>query len=68
VKLPAHAAIAKAKVANYLVWRRPENDKSRFLAEAGYPSEHADRLAEDIRQQLLPLEAKLEESPEYGDK
>jgi hypothetical protein len=68
VKLPADAAIAKAKVANYLLQWRPENGKSRFLAQAGYTSEHADQLAEDIRHQLLPLEADFEESTEYGDK
>lgn len=27
-----------------------------------------DQLAEDIRRQLLPLEAEFEESTEYGDK
>lgn len=68
MKLPADAAIAKAKVANYLLQWRPENGKSRFLAQAGYTSEHADQLAEDIRHQLLPLEAEFEESTEYGDK
>jgi hypothetical protein len=67
VKLPADAAIAKPKVANYLLEWRPENDKSRFLAQAGYTSEHADQLADDIRQQLLSLEAQFEERTEYGD-
>jgi hypothetical protein len=67
VKLPADAVIAKAKVANYLLEWRPENDKSQFLAQAGYTSEHADQLADDIRQQLLSLEAEFEESTEYGD-
>jgi len=57
-----------SKVANYLLEWRPENDKSRFLAQAGYTSEHVDQLAEDIRRQLLPLEAEFEESTEYGDK
>jgi hypothetical protein len=68
VKLPADAVIAKAKVADYLLEWRPENDKSRFLAQVGYTSEHANQLAEDIRHQLLPLEAEFEESTEYGDK
>lgn len=67
MKLPADAIIAKPKVANYLLeWRR-ENDKSQFLAQAGYTSEHADQLTDDIRQQLLSLEAEFEESTEYGD-
>lgn len=68
MKLPADAVVAKPKVANYLLEWQPENDKSRFLAQAGYTSEHVDQLAEDIRRQLLPLEAEFEESTEYGDK
>jgi hypothetical protein len=67
VKLPADAVIAKRKVANYLLAWRPENDKSQFLAQAGYTTEHADQLADDIRRQLLSREAEFEESTEYGD-
>ena len=66
--LPADAVIARAKVASYLLaWRR-ENDKSEFLAKAGYTAADADRLSDDIRRQLLPLEAEFEEKTEYGDK
>ena len=68
MKLPPNAVIARAKVANYLLQWRPENDKSQFLALAGYTAEHVDRLLEDIRNQLLPLEAEFEETTEYGDK
>jgi hypothetical protein len=68
MKLPANAVIARAKVANYLLQRRPENDKSQFLAQAGYTPDQVDRLLEDIRSQLLPLEAEVEETTEYGDK
>ena len=32
MRLPVDAAIAPAKIANYLLARRPENDKSQFLA------------------------------------
>jgi hypothetical protein len=66
--LPADAVIASAKVVGYLLaWRR-DNDKSEFLAQAGYTGADADRLVDDIRRQLLPLEAELEETTEYGDK
>jgi len=67
MKLPADSAIARAKLTNYLLEWRPENDKSQFLAQAGYSAAQADRLLEDIRQQLLPLEAEFEETTEYGD-
>lgn len=68
MKLPSNAVIARAKVANYLLKWQPENDKSQFLALAGYTAGHADRLVEDIRTQLLPLEATFVETTEYGDK
>jgi hypothetical protein len=66
--LPADAVIASAKVINYLLARRRENDKSEFLGQAGYTPADADRLADDIRRQLLTLEAEFEETTEYGDK
>ncbi len=66
--LPADAVIAKAKVINYLLAWRPENDKSEFLAQAGYTAMQAEQLIEDIRRQLLPMDAEYEETTEYGDK
>jgi hypothetical protein len=68
MKLPADAVIAEGEMAGYLLRWRPENDKSRFLAKAGYTPAHAHRLASDIRHQLLPLEAAFEEATEYGNK
>jgi len=67
MKLPADAIIAIEKMTNYLLQWRPENDKSQFLARAGYTEQHADRLASDIRRQLLTLEAEFEETTEYGE-
>jgi hypothetical protein len=66
MRLPVDAVISPTKVANYLLAWRPENDKSQFLAQAGYHSADPDRLADDIRQQLLPLEAEFEEETDYG--
>jgi hypothetical protein len=47
---------------------RLEDDKSGFLARAGYTPETTDRLVADLRAQLLPLEAKVLEEDEYGMK
>ena len=52
---------------DYLLQWRPENDKSQFLAQAGYTKQHAHRLADDIRDQLLKLEAEFEGTTEYGE-
>lgn len=66
MRLPVDAVISPTKIANYLLAWRPENDKSQFLAQAGYHAADPDRLADDIRRQLLPLEADFEEETEYG--
>ncbi len=68
MRLPVDAVISPTKIANYLLAWRPENDKSEFLAQAGYDAADSDRLADDIRTQLLPLEGELEEETEYGEK
>ena len=68
MKLPGDAIIATTKVTEYLLRWRPEDDKSAFLAQAGYEAENGERLVTDIREQLLPLEAELIEETEYGPK
>lgn len=68
MKLPADTAIARKKLANYLLVWRKEDDKSVFLSKAGYTLEDAERLEEDLRTQLLPLEAEVLDRGEYGVK
>lgn len=68
MKLPGDAIIASRKITEYLLQWRPEDDKSGFLAQAGYTLEVSERLMMDIREQLLPLEAEFVENTEYGPK
>ncbi len=68
MKFPAHALIAREKLTDYLLRQLPENDKSGFLAQAGYTSAHAERLELDLREQILTREAQFVEQTEYGDK
>lgn len=68
MKLPSDTLIARRKITDYLLMWRPEDDKSAFVAKAGYVPETAERLLKDLRTQLLPLEARLLESGEYGTK
>ncbi len=68
MKLPADALIAPEKLTRYLLRWRAEDDKSAFLARAGYTLENSDRLRYDIQTQLLPLDAKFLELTEYGPK
>ena len=68
MRLPEDTFIAQEKLTEYLLQWRPEDDKSAFLAQAGYTLANADRLMADIRNQLMPLEAEASEETEYGPK
>jgi hypothetical protein len=68
MRLPPNTIIAPKKVTDYLLRHRVEDDKSGFLALAGYTLQEADRLMNDLRTQLLPLEAELFDQTEYGPK
>jgi hypothetical protein len=67
MKLPADSEIARMKVTHYLLKLRDEDDKSQFLALAGYTLAHEDKLLKDL-QGLLAGEAKIVQTTEYGDK
>jgi hypothetical protein len=68
MKLPPDTFIPPKKITHYLLTRRDEDDKSEFLARAGYTAETATRLQADLRSQLLPLDAEFLDGGEYGDK
>ena len=68
MKLPLNAQIDPRKLTGYLLRTRLEDDKSGFLALAGYTANNADRLLNDIRDQVLPWDAQLIEQTEYGPK
>ena len=48
MKLPDDSEIARVKATHYLLKVRDEDDKSKFLALAGYTLAHADKLLEDF--------------------
>lgn len=68
MKLPPDALIAPDKLTRYLLRWRPEDDKSAFLAKAGYTLENSEQLRQDIQNQILSLDASFLESTEYGPK
>jgi hypothetical protein len=49
VKLPAELLVEQAKITDYLLMWKAENDKSAFLRRLGYTEEEWETLAEDIR-------------------
>ncbi len=68
MKLPEDTIIAKSKLNKYLLQWRFEDDKSLFLSNAGYTIQNAEELLDDIRKQILPLDAEKFEETEYGSK
>jgi hypothetical protein len=68
MKLTLNATIAIAKLTKYLLVWRAADDKSKFLAQAGYDQENWQQLESDLRNQILPLEAALSDEPNrFGD-
>jgi len=67
MKLPADAIIAREKLTRYLLVHQTRGDKSPFLARAGYTLENPDQLLEDLRAQVLPLDATPLHSTVFGD-
>ncbi len=60
--------IAAIKITRYLLRLLDQDDKSQYLAQAGYTIDNAEALIRDIREQLLPLDAELVGTFEYGTK
>lgn len=66
MKLPENTIIASEKLWRYLLVPRPADDKSKFLASAGYTSENWRVLEHDLRQQILSLDAAEVEQTKHG--
>ena len=68
MKIPADSFIDPRKISHYLLRPLEESDKSEFLADAGYELADSQRLLDDIRTQLLPLDAEHIGPFAYGEK
>ena len=66
MKLRVDAIITEEKITEYLLKWRPDNDKSQFLSRAGYTQANWRNLLQDIRNQILPLEAEFLQNTAYG--
>jgi len=66
MKLPENTLIAAEKLTQYLLVLRKRNDKSRWLAQAGYTLENWQLLEADLRTQILSLDAIPTENTKYG--
>ena len=66
MKLPNNTRIAPEKLTQYLLIPKKRNDKSKWLAQIGYTLENWQQLENDLRVQILSLEAKAVENTPYG--
>ncbi len=66
MKLPSDSVIAREKATHYLLIPQARDDKSAFLARAGYRADDPDRLLTDLREQVLPLDATPTGSDKFG--
>lgn len=68
VFLPQGTVIAEEKLTKYLLVPLPKDDKSKFLAQAGYTLDNWQQLKQDLRVQVLSQPAELIETNRYGKK
>jgi hypothetical protein len=66
VQIPPNAIIPEAKLTRYLLIFRPYDDKSKFLAKAGFTLENPDDLMLALRQVIQVGEAIEERTDQYG--
>ena len=66
VRIPEDSIIPDAKVTNYLLVQKARNDKSKFLAQAGFTQENPEDLKLAIQIQAVATEALEDRSNEYG--
>lgn len=66
MKLPADTIIAESKLKFYLLTWRASDDKSAWLAKAGYSLENWQDLERDLRRLILIHDAKPVETTRFG--
>lgn len=68
VFLPQDAIIAEEKLTKYLLVPLLKDDKSQFLARAGYTLDNWQQLEQDLRTQVLTQPSESIEVNRYGEK
>jgi len=64
--LPVNTPISPEKLIQYLLTPRKRNDKSKWLAQSGYSLKNWRALENDLRKQILSLDAVPTDSTQYG--
>jgi hypothetical protein len=66
VKIPPDAIIPEGKLTQYLLVLQPKNDKSKFLAQAGFTLDNPADLLAAIQSIIATNEAIENRTDEYG--
>jgi hypothetical protein len=66
MRVPEDLIIPDDKITQYLLVVKTRNDKSKFLAQAGFTQENPEALRLAIQRQVMDKEAIKEKSNEYG--
>jgi len=66
MKLPLDSLIAQEKLKDYLLTPKKRNDKSQWLAKAGYSVKNWQLLENDLRAQILSLDTTPIDKTKYG--
>jgi hypothetical protein len=66
LQLPSDSIIPEDKITRYLLVPRIKDDKSKFLAQAGFTQENSEELLLAIRQLAATNEAIEDNTNEYG--
>ncbi|MGI8499777.1 MAG: DUF6883 domain-containing protein [Hassallia sp.] len=66
MQIPDNSIIPEDKITRYLLVPRIKDDKSKFLAQAGFTQENTEELLTAIRQLAATNEAVEDNTNEYG--
>ena len=66
MKIPVDALIDSDKLTRYLLVHRLKNDKSGFLAQAGFTNDNSELLDAAIRQLITENDVIFDRRNEYG--
>lgn len=67
MNIPVDAVIPREKLTKYLLVFQPENDKSKFLAQAGFTPDNPDALEAALREMIATHDAVFDRRDRFGD-